>query len=44
MLTPKCLGDTEGGWEKFLPGVDDRLMTLKSSFESYTDLDDMTVV
>ena len=42
MLTPKCPGDTEGGWEKSLPSVENRLMTLKSSFESYTALDDMT--
>lgn len=42
MLTPNYLGDNEGGWEKTLPNPYYRLMTLKSSFQSYTDLDDMT--
>lgn len=42
MLTPKRPGDTEGGWEKSLPSLNHPLMTLKSSFESYTNLDDMT--
>lgn len=42
LLTPKCPGDTEGGWEKALPSLDNQLTTLKSSFQSYTDLDDMT--
>ncbi|KAL9138377.1 MAG: hypothetical protein Q9175_000417 [Cornicularia normoerica] len=34
--------DTEGGWDKSLPSLEHRLMTLRSSFQSYTALDDMT--
>ncbi|CAD6571748.1 MAG: hypothetical protein ASARMPREDX12_004677 [Alectoria sarmentosa] len=33
--------DTEGGWEKSLPSLDKKLTTLKSSFQSYTNLDDV---
>ncbi|KAM0794450.1 hypothetical protein BDR22DRAFT_875661 [Usnea florida] len=34
--------DTEGGWEKSLPSREKPLMALKSSFQMFTDLDDIT--
>ena len=41
MLTSNCPGDTEKGSSKSLPSLEMPLITLKSSFESYTALDDM---
>lgn len=41
MLISNCLGDTEGGWEKSLPSKEKPLMALKSSFQMFTDLDDV---
>ena len=41
MLISDYLGDTEGGWEKSLPSKEKPLMALKSSFQMFTDLDDV---
>lgn len=43
MLISKHPGDTEGGQEKTLPSLEIPLMTLKSSFLSYSGLDDIDI-
>ncbi len=40
-LSLRCPGDTKGGWEKSLPSMDNHLTTLRSSYQTYTALDDI---